>query len=110
MRRKKIVSKAYHQAFDLHKPKKDAKDYSKKLEAAKQAARDAHAAAAKKFDAENPRVQQKKDKKEKKEKKELIKKEVASSSAAAAAVLVHDDGEQEGGEEESPKAVDPVVD
>ena len=55
-KRRKVVSRAYHQAFDLHKPKKSDKDYvEKKLEMAKQAAREAHAAAAKKFDAEHPR-------------------------------------------------------
>ena len=99
--RKKIVSKAYHQAFDLHKPKKSDVDYHKKLEKAKEAGRKAHAAAAKKFDAENPRRGPSKG---------------SSSSKQATVVAVkattqpeHDDGE-EGGEEELPVATDPVVD
>ena len=99
-KRRKVVSRAYHQAFDLHKPKKSDKDYvEKKLEMAKQAAREAHAAAAKKFDAEHPRGG------------------VHGDGAVVFFQAIADVGTEEpehdgeeGAEEESPMAVDPVVD
>ena len=84
--RKIVVSRAYHQAFDKNKPKRSEKDYDKKLQMARAAAREAHATAAKKFDAENPR----------------------SSSTLAIADEPEHDGE-EGAEEELPAAADPVV-
>lgn len=60
--RNKLTSRAYHQTFDSHKPKKsllksDSKQYAKLMDKAKAKAREAHHAEGKLFDEKHPKEQ-----------------------------------------------------